>query len=370
MKNFKHFLFLSILCSLVLFTNCSEEDAAAIADELENAEYTLTVEVSPTEGGAVSYQSGPFLVGTKVTLTATANTNYAFKEWTGAFNGTTNPMELIMNADNTVTAVFELLDTDGDGVTDDIDVCSDTPEDETANEVGCSPSQSDSDGDGIFDNLDTCADTPELAEVDENGCADSQKDTDMDGITDDLDTCVDTNEGDTVDENGCSNEPVKIQTAIMLYAPLGDSSSQTFYSIANNQTYSLGDVISTSDPVSASIDFGYYYGSSDNAALASPAEYTIYDLSTWESKNATTLAVTTITSAEYLEMVTVSDIETALAGVDVNDANGTVTNLSANDILMFKTVDNVQGLIHVSAITGTDGSDGMIELEIKLAKSE
>ncbi len=69
-------------------------------------------------------------------------------------------------------------------------------------------------------------------------------------------------------------------------------------------------------------------------------------------------------------MVTVSDLETALAGVDVTDANGTVTNLSVNDILMFKTVDNVQGLIHVSAITGTDGSDGMIELEMKLAASE
>jgi hypothetical protein len=69
-------------------------------------------------------------------------------------------------------------------------------------------------------------------------------------------------------------------------------------------------------------------------------------------------------------MVSVSDIETALAGVDVTDANGTITNLSANDILMFKTVDNVQGLIHVSTITGTDGSDGMIELEMKLAASE
>jgi hypothetical protein len=162
----------------------------------------------------------------------------------------------------------------------------------------------------------------------------------------------------------------KIQTAVMLYAPLGDSSSQTFYSITNNQTYSLGDVISTSDPVSASIDFGYYYGSADNAALASPAEYTIYDLSAWGTQNTTTLAVTTITSAEYFEMVTVSDLETAIASVDVTDANGTVTNLSANDILMFKTVDNVQGLIHVSAITGTDGSDGMIELEMKLAASE
>ena len=219
MKQIKHLLFLSILCSLVLFTNCGEDSDDPVADDTtdttgdtntdddssETVKYDLTVEISPIEGGLVSYQSGPFTEGTKVTLTATANDNYAFKEWTGAFNGTTNPMELIMNADNTVTAVFELLDTDGDGVTDDIDVCSDTPEDETANEVGCSPSQSDSDGDGIFDNLDTCADTPELAEVDENGCADSQKDTDMDGITDDLDTCIDTPEGATVDESGCAD---------------------------------------------------------------------------------------------------------------------------------------------------------------------
>ena len=170
MKNIKHLLFLSILCSLVLFTNCSEEDAAAIADELENANYTLTVEVSPTEGGTVSYQSGPFLVGTKVTLTASANTNYAFAGWTGAFNGTTNPMELIMNADNTVTAVFELLDTDGDGVTDDIDVCQSTPEGESADEIGCSPSQVDTDGDGVTDDNDDCPDTLEGSSVSENGC--------------------------------------------------------------------------------------------------------------------------------------------------------------------------------------------------------
>jgi len=164
----------------------------------------------------------------------------------------------------------------------------------------------------------------------------------------------------------------KIQTAVMLYAPLGDLSSETFYSIANNETYSRNEVESTTDPISASIDFGYYYGDNDSASLASPAEYTIYDLekALWTTRNATILASTTITSADYLEMVTVNDIETAIAGVDVTGADGTVTNLSEGDILMFKTVDDVQGLIHVSAITGTNGSDGMIELEIKLAASE
>ena len=164
----------------------------------------------------------------------------------------------------------------------------------------------------------------------------------------------------------------KIQTAVMLYAPLGDLSSETFYSIANNETYSRNEVESTTDPISASIDFGYYYGDNDSASLASPAEYTIYDLekALWTTRNATILASTTITSAEYLEMITVSNIETAIAGVDVTGADGTVTNLSEGDILMFKTVDDVQGLIHVSAITGTIGSDGMIELEMKLAASE
>ena len=52
----------------------------------------------------------------------------------------------------------------------------------------------------------------------------------------------------------------KIQTAVILYAPLGDLSSETFYSIINNETYSRNEVESTADPISASIDFGYYYG--------------------------------------------------------------------------------------------------------------
>ena len=101
MRSFKNLLFLSILCSLVLFTNCGEDSEDPVADDTtgdtntdddssETVKYDLTVEISPTEGGLVSYQSGPFTEGTKVTLTATANDNYAFKEWTGAFNGTTN----------------------------------------------------------------------------------------------------------------------------------------------------------------------------------------------------------------------------------------------------------------------------------------
>ena len=62
---------------------------------------------------------------------------------------------------------------------------------------------SDLDGDGVTDDIDQCPDTPSGANVDANGCADSQKDTDNDGVTDDIDQCPDTPSGATVDANGC-----------------------------------------------------------------------------------------------------------------------------------------------------------------------
>jgi hypothetical protein len=47
----------------------------------------------------------------------------------------------------------------------------------------------DTDGDGITDDLDKCPNTVKGQKVDAQGCADAQKDTDGDGITDDKDDC-------------------------------------------------------------------------------------------------------------------------------------------------------------------------------------
>ena len=63
MKHFKHLLFLSILCSLVLFNACSEDDANAIE---ANSKATLTVTASPSEGGSVSPPGGTYDAGTTV----------------------------------------------------------------------------------------------------------------------------------------------------------------------------------------------------------------------------------------------------------------------------------------------------------------
>ena len=111
------------------------------------------------------------------------------------------------------------IDTDNDTVYDDVDICPNTPLGEIVNEVGCSSSQTDidTDGDGVndvdenADQLDMCPNTlPEdYGEVDTVigsetiGCAPSQLDTDGDSVSDDIDQCPGTTPGATVTPEGC-----------------------------------------------------------------------------------------------------------------------------------------------------------------------
>ena len=76
-----------------------------------------------------------------------------------------------------------IIDADGDGVTDADDTCADTPDGSIVDSNGCSDSQKDTDGDGVTDDLDACADTPEVAMVDENGCELTFIYLDQNGIT-------------------------------------------------------------------------------------------------------------------------------------------------------------------------------------------
>ena len=117
MKHFKNLLFLSILCSLVLFTNCGDSDDP-VADTPANTSDDSTDDDSTT-----------------------------------------------------------VLDADGDGIADTGDTCADTPSGETVDSKGCSNSQRDTDGDGVSDDLDTCMESIEGAPVDENGCSNAKYST-------------------------------------------------------------------------------------------------------------------------------------------------------------------------------------------------
>ncbi|MEZ4485169.1 MAG: OmpA family protein [Syntrophotaleaceae bacterium] len=90
-----------------------------------------------------------------------------------------------------------VVDSDGDGVPDYLDQCPDTLSGVEVDADGC---PLDDDGDGVPNYLDECPDTPKGAPVDAVGCP---LDSDGDGVPDYLDQCPGTLKGVQVDEKGC-----------------------------------------------------------------------------------------------------------------------------------------------------------------------
>lgn len=155
----------------LLFLGCTKDSDDETMDfDDETIQFSINVSVTPTEGGVVTPTSGTYDEGTLVTIEATPSNGYSFVEWTGSIQSTDNPVIGTMDSDMDITAVFEILDSDEDGVTDDMDTCPDTPSGEQVDENGCSDSQKDTDGDGVTDDMDLCSNTPQGENVDENGC--------------------------------------------------------------------------------------------------------------------------------------------------------------------------------------------------------
>jgi len=103
------------------------------------------------------------------------------------------------NGEKAAPPVVKPADSDGDGVTDDIDRCPGTPAGTAVDASGC-PLPKDSDGDGVIDPNDKCPNTPAGQKVDASGC---ELDDDGDGVINRLDQCPMTPAGAKVDANGC-----------------------------------------------------------------------------------------------------------------------------------------------------------------------
>ena len=87
-----------------------DEDKAVTATFTQD-EYTLTVLISPagaeTAGCSVDRDvSGPYNYGDIVQLTSNAAPGWTFTGWSGDLNGSTDPDDVTMNSDKTVTATF------------------------------------------------------------------------------------------------------------------------------------------------------------------------------------------------------------------------------------------------------------------------
>lgn len=70
--------------------------------------YDLTTAVTPEAAGSVEPIGGTYNAGTVVALTATPAAGYEFVEWTGDVTGTDNPINVTMDSDKSVTAVFQI----------------------------------------------------------------------------------------------------------------------------------------------------------------------------------------------------------------------------------------------------------------------
>ena len=113
MKHFKHLLFLSILCSLVLFTNCGEDAGNEDEDyigmgELSNFFYITIIiegEGAVSEEIVTNGRVEDYDVGTLVQLTATPSEGWKFNGWK-ELEVDTNPLEVTITEDITLTAEF------------------------------------------------------------------------------------------------------------------------------------------------------------------------------------------------------------------------------------------------------------------------
>lgn len=161
-------------------------------------------------------------------------------------------------------------------------------------------------------------------------------------------------------------------SATILEVITGDLMNAAFFSSSTGMTYSPNDVTSTNDPVSATIDFGYYYGSSDGAAFGSPdwfsnSQFFSGQVANWGTLNTINFVSTDLTPSQFVEATTWADIDAIYdAGTDENQV---ISNLAVDQVFGFETDATKEGgakrgLFVVTAITGTDGSDGSITIDV------
>lgn len=163
-------------------------------------------------------------------------------------------------------------------------------------------------------------------------------------------------------------------TTKLLYTPLASGAAKCFLNTATGVTYTPGQANGT---VSAGIDFGFYYGATNNATLCSPHVFelnlnppgtTIVNLSSWTVKNNTKLKTT---STSYTgnhtvdEMRSLYDNGTDASSSTDNPLSRAVT-LSTTSNFTFLTAGGKYGVGKVTNITPSTGSTGSITINYQI----
>lgn len=160
-------------------------------------------------------------------------------------------------------------------------------------------------------------------------------------------------------------------STVLLTPPLDTKDSETFYSTNTGSKYTMNQVNNSGDPLSADIDFGYFYGSNTGATLSDPASYPFaYGQSNWGTLNSTTFRRTSLTASDFLEVVTWADLDAKFEAATAADGDpGIEAELAKGEVLAFqtdadKTGGAKRGLVLVVDYSGEATSNGKIELDI------
>jgi len=128
----------------------------------------------------------------------------------------------------------------------------------------------------------------------------------------------------------------------------GNNTQGSFYSLATNEV--IKQDAAQADPAIVSVV--YNYNETDGAQIYSPTE-----------SSALTFTGSTATETIFVKLINVAYETATSADIPADFPLTKVKNLSANDVIAFKTADGTVGIIKVTAIDA--GADGMATLSIK-----
>ncbi|AHM61917.1 hypothetical protein D770_18325 [Flammeovirgaceae bacterium 311] len=159
----------------------------------------------------------------------------------------------------------------------------------------------------------------------------------------------------------------------LLFAPLEAGNSETWFSTTTGETYTSNEVNNTQETISNQIDFGYFFGVTRAATLASPANFPTDAAghTSWTNQNDTQLRKTDLPASAFFEATSSATIQQAYEGASAGANAGQATNLEVGDVIAFmtdadKTGGSKMGLIHVTDIVTGAGSTGSIRINVKV----
>ena len=179
----------SVIFSEAVFGGTAQSTATLAANDFSLALTGGTATLSSTTPSSISVNGTTVQLGLPLSGTPNGSEVITISPVSNAIFDVQGLTASSTQSNNTVNAN---ADSDGDGITDPLDLCSGTPQGATVDSEGCAESQKDPDNDGVFAANDNC---PTVANPD-------QADNDQDGVGNVCDNCVDVNNPLQLDLDG------------------------------------------------------------------------------------------------------------------------------------------------------------------------